>query len=69
MAVVYIWRVVEAAYFQEGPDEGSPVVEAPLALLVPTWALVVANFYFGINASFTTGVATSAARTLFQMAP
>jgi multicomponent Na+:H+ antiporter subunit D len=70
MAVVYIWRVVEAAYFQDAPDTiGEPIVEAPLALLIPTWALIVANFYFGIDATFTSEVAGSAARTLMGIAP
>ena len=80
MALVYIWRVVEAAYFQEAPGaessggglpgEGtSGVVEAPLALLIPTWVLIVANFYFGIDATFTAKVAGSAARSLMGIAP
>jgi multicomponent Na+:H+ antiporter subunit D len=80
MAVVYIWRVVEAAYFQEAPGEGAsgvgamegsrePIVEAPLALLIPTWALIMANFYFGTDATFTVELAESAARTLFGLAP
>ncbi|MEC9297663.1 MAG: monovalent cation/H+ antiporter subunit D family protein, partial [Gemmatimonadota bacterium] len=80
MALVYIWRVVEAAYFQEAPNAESPgggfpgegtsgVVEAPLALLIPTWVLIVANFYFGIDATFTAEVAESAARSLMGIAP
>jgi multicomponent Na+:H+ antiporter subunit D len=80
MAVVYIWRVVEAAYFQEAPGDGAsgvgaiegsrePIVEAPLALLIPTWALIVANFYFGTDATFTVELAESAARTLFGLVP
>ena len=62
---------MEAAYFQEAAVAGSgeEIVEAPLALLIPTWSLVVVNFYFGINAAFTTEVAGSAARTLMGMAP
>jgi multicomponent Na+:H+ antiporter subunit D len=69
MAVVYIWRVVEAAYFQDFPGEEGAVVEAPYALLIPTWALIVVNFYFGIDATFTSEVAGSAARTLMGLAP
>ena len=80
MALVYIWRVVEAAYFQEAPGaessggglpgEGtSGVVEAPLALLIPTWALIVANFYFGFDATFTAELAGNAARSLMGIAP
>ena len=70
MAVVYIWRVVEAAYFQDAPDEiGEPIREAPLAMLIPTWALILANFYFGIDTTFTREVAGSAARALMGIAP
>ena len=70
MAVVYIWKVVEVAYFEEFPgDDDHPIGEAPLGLLVPTWVLVVASFYFGIDASFTTGAAGAAARTLLGMGP
>ena len=64
MALVYIWRVVEVAYFQS-PAEGSESQgEAPLSLLVPTWALVLANFWFGIDAGSTIEVAETAARAL-----
>ncbi len=66
MAVIYIWRVVEAAYFQE-PSRRSAAREAreaPLSLLVPTWALVLANIYFGIDARLTAGVASRAAEIL-----
>jgi len=69
MAVVYVWRVVEVAYFEAGPDDDDPeggVREAPLALLVPTWALVIVNFYFGVDATLTAGVADEAARSLMR---
>lgn len=68
MAVIYIWKVVEAAYFHDFPgefDEGESM-EAPLALLVPTWALVLVNVYFGIDASLTSRLAGTAARVLLQ---
>jgi hypothetical protein len=38
-------------------------------MLIPTWALITANFYFGIDASFTSRMAGSAARILFGLAP
>ncbi|MGM0669686.1 MAG: proton-conducting transporter membrane subunit, partial [Gemmatimonadota bacterium] len=68
MAVVYIWKVVEVAYFQEGADEGR-VREAPVSLLLPTWILVLANVYFGLDANLTAGVATRAAEVLLRVAP
>jgi multicomponent Na+:H+ antiporter subunit D len=68
MAVVYVWKVVEAAYFQEYAGELG-VTEAPLSLLIPTWTLVVANIYFGLNATLTAGVATRAAELLLGVTP
>lgn len=68
MAVVYLWRVVEAAYFQDFVGE-LEVREAPLSLLVPTWILILANFYFGLNATFTVDVATRGARLLLGVTP
>ena len=47
LAVLYIWKVVEAAYFQD-PPEGAETKEAPWGLLVPTYLLIGASFYFGI---------------------
>jgi len=64
MAVAYIWKVVEVAYFEEFPGEEGGVAEAPLGLLLPLWALVIANFYFGVSASFTARVAGQAAEML-----
>ncbi|MCH7565782.1 MAG: monovalent cation/H+ antiporter subunit D family protein [Gemmatimonadetes bacterium] len=70
MAVLYIGRVVEAAYFHDFPgDDEHDLGEAPLAMLVPTWALILANLYFGIDASLTSGVAGSAARSLLGLGP
>jgi len=63
LAVIYIWRVVETAYFRPLP-EGQPVREAPLALLIPTWAAALANLYFGVDPSLSAGVARQAALTL-----
>lgn len=63
LAVIYIWRVVEAAYFQEAPD-GKRTTEAPLSLLVPTYVLIAVNLYFGIDTSLTVSVATQGAEIL-----
>ncbi len=72
IALIYVWRVVEAAYFRE-PAPGAAVNgdeprEAPVSLLVPTWALIAANVYFGLDTSVTVGVATRAAQTLMGVA-
>jgi multicomponent Na+:H+ antiporter subunit D len=69
LAVIYIWKVVEAAYFREPDETTARASEAPVALLLPTWVLVAANFYFGIHTTLTTGVAGHAAGRLLGVAP
>lgn len=64
IAVIYVWRVVEAVYLSPRPDDAEAVTEAPLSLLVPTWILVLANYWFGINPGLITTLAGDAARTL-----
>ena len=63
LALMYVWKVVEVAYFREADPELG-ISEAPLSLLAPTWVLVLGNLYFGINASDSVGVATRAAEML-----
>ncbi len=66
LAVVYVWRFVEAAYFRE-PDPGTmKLKEAPLEMLVPAWLMIAACFYFGLDASLTVDGAAGAAATLLQ---
>ena len=66
LAIVYIWRVVEVAYFRPAPegDAAAPIAEAPLSMLIPTWVLIGASIYFGIHTSLTLGVAERAAQHL-----
>ncbi len=64
LAVIYIWRVVETAWFRERPAEAPIVREAPLSLLVPTWILTLANIWFGVRTSVTAGGAQRAAEIL-----
>ena len=68
LAVVYIGRILEAAYFHKLPDDADPekVKEAPYLMLVPMWGLVIANLYFGIDTSLTTDAASKAAEWLFE---
>jgi multicomponent Na+:H+ antiporter subunit D len=64
MALYYIWRVIEAAWFSPRPDGAAEVREAPLALLIPTWFVVALNFYFGLDTRLTVGAASAAAGAL-----
>ena len=64
LAVIYIWRVVEAAYFQQPDEERAEIREAPVWMQVPMWILIGASLYFGIFTSMTAGVAQRAAAAL-----
>lgn len=65
LAIVYIWRVVEAAYLQPAPA-GVVRKEAPLWMLLPTWILVVMSVYFGTHATLTSQAASRAASALIS---
>ena len=69
LAVVYTWRVVEAAYFQEPDPNAPPVTEAPLLMLVPMWILIGSSVYFGLDATGTSLITQRAAQALLGGAP
>ena len=64
LAVVYVWRVVEVIYFRPVSEIAQEAKEAPLSMLIPTWVLISASIYFGIDATTTLDIAFAAARTL-----
>jgi multicomponent Na+:H+ antiporter subunit D len=64
LAVIYIWRVVEVAYFRQAPEDSPEVGEAPISLLAPIWVLIGATVFFGVFTSLSVGVASAAARML-----
>lgn len=64
IALVYVWRFVEAAYLRE-PTEATPHEgEAPLSMLVPAWLLVAGCIWFGFDTSFSVGAADAAAHLM-----
>ena len=68
LALIYIWRVVEAACFHVPGAAMHRVKEAPVSMLIPTWLLIGANLYVGINASLITDIAQQGAATLIGQA-
>ncbi len=65
LAVIYVWRIVETAYFQPAADGSSARSEAPLSFLLPLWLLLLANVYFGIDTSLTVTLSESTSGYLF----
>ena len=66
MAVVYIWRIVEALYFGVPVEGDSPTSEAPLQLLLVTWLVAILNIYFGLFPQVPLELANSAAALLVE---
>ena len=69
LAVVYMWKIIEAAYFFPRLSGRAAVKEAPLELLLPLWILVGCNFYFGIQADITIGIANEVAVNFLDNSP
>jgi multicomponent Na+:H+ antiporter subunit D len=66
LAVAYVWRFVEVAYFRAPAAGNETRAEAPLALLIPAWLLIAATIWFGLDTSFTVGSALEAAQQLVK---
>jgi multicomponent Na+:H+ antiporter subunit D len=74
MAVVYIWRIVEAAWFAEpasadGAPDIDPPREAPLMMLIVTWVVALANVGFGLATGTQRELAERAAGALLGNLP
>jgi multicomponent Na+:H+ antiporter subunit D len=69
MAVVYVWRIVEAAWFAPVQEPSESVQEAPAPMLAMIWLAAVANVYFGLATGLPRELATSAAVSLLGHLP
>ena len=69
LAIIYVWRVIEVAYFRPVPTDSPRVNEAPLSMLIPAWILIGITVFFGIDTSLTVGTAEQAARFLLDQPP
>jgi multicomponent Na+:H+ antiporter subunit D len=69
LAVVYVWRFVEIAYFR-APRADLPVGRSvPLSLQIPAWLLLAGTIWFGLDTTFTVGSASAAAAQLLGLTP
>jgi multicomponent Na+:H+ antiporter subunit D len=69
LALAYIWRVVEVAYFRPPPPQSPALAEPPLSMQLPMWLLLAATLYFGVETSLTAGLAHRAALWLLGGGP
>ncbi len=70
MAVAYLWRVVEAAYFGEpaasSASAAEKISEAPPLLLAVVWVAALANVYFGLDPAVPLALSEQAAAALLE---
>lgn len=69
LALVYVWRVVETAFFKEPSERAQAATEAPLSMLIPTWVVIGASIFFGVMTSRSAGIAQQAAEALLRGSP
>lgn len=63
MAVVYVWRVIESAYFN-APAASIGAGDAPRGMILILWATIVLNIYFGLQPALPLELAAEAAGSL-----
>ena len=67
MAVVYVWRIVEAAWFGEHTGEPAPAVSPTLVAVA--WLAALANLYFGLVPELPLSLSGAAATELLDHLP
>ena len=63
MAVVYIGKIIDVAYFKPAPAQHANVEEAPLSMLIPCWIFALLTIYFGLDTRITAGLAERVAQS------
>lgn len=64
MVLIYIGRVVEIAFFRERPADAPALRDPPKSMIMTAWVFIIGCVYFGLDTSFTIGVAESAVNIL-----
>ena len=64
IALFYVGRVVEVAYFRATSEASEKASDPPLNMLVPILVLAMATVYFGFFTDLSAGVASKAAQAL-----
>jgi multicomponent Na+:H+ antiporter subunit D len=67
LALVYVGRIVEVAWFRD-PPAGTDPVRPPVSMVAVIWFLVALSVYFGVDATLPAGLADRAATSLLGAA-
>lgn len=66
LAIVYVGRIVEAAWFREPPVDRAPPAAAPATMVGAMWLLALASLYFGFDPRLPAELADAAAAALLR---
>jgi multicomponent Na+:H+ antiporter subunit D len=69
IALAYVGRLIEAAYFHAPPPGTERIREAPWPMQLAIWLLIAGSLYFGLDTDLTVGVAERAATELLGSTP
>ena len=69
LALAYVWRGVEAAWFEAPSEALQGQAEAPWYVLAPLWLMVLGTLVFGVQGAWTTDIAVRAATLLVGEVP
>ena len=67
LAVIYVWKVVEAIYFGQRREDAPPVREAPASMVLASWSLIVISLVLGCWSAVTGAFAERAAASLLTL--
>ncbi|MBY8974851.1 monovalent cation/H+ antiporter subunit D family protein [Rhodobacteraceae bacterium NNCM2] len=66
LAIFYIGRIIEVAYFRVPCEAADNPVAVPLEMQAMTWLLAIAVIYFGLQTEISAGIPARAAELLMQ---
>ena len=69
LAVIYVWRFVEVAYFRDPPADHPAPGEAPWSMRIPAFAMIAACVWFGLDAHWSMDMAARAAQAFVEARP
>lgn len=69
LAVAYVWKVVEIAFFAPRSPDAPALTPSSRAALLPLLALMAATVYFGVDARFPVELARRGALSLLEASP
>lgn len=69
LAVIYMWKVIESAYFGASESDSDERREAHWSLLLTLWIVVLLNVYFGLQPQTLIEFAAASADALLGLEP